>query len=87
MFVTNWRTLVKIVSIPPILVIFYGWLAPESTRWLIATKRYTEANKQIKQMSRENGVFLDESEYISENNLPLATEVRLYKNITLPNLT
>lgn len=56
----NWVVLQLLVSVPPLLFIGYYWIVPESVRWLLARKDYTQAKKIIRKAARINGVQLSD---------------------------
>lgn len=56
----NWIVLQLLVSVPPLLFIGYYWIVPESVRWLLARKDYTQAKKIISKAARINGVQLSD---------------------------
>lgn len=51
----DWISIQLLISGPPFIFIIYYWILPESVRWLIAKKRYTEAEEIINKAARANG--------------------------------
>lgn len=67
-FIQDWRTLVLVCSIPfqlPLLLSMWWWV-PESTRWLLSTKQYEKAEKQLLQQAKMNGVEVTDSKKVME---------------------
>lgn len=58
-----YRPLIQILYSLPLLLLSYFWLTPESVRWLLSQKRYTEAITILKKAAKVNG------KTISEENL------------------
>lgn len=56
MYASNWRTMIHISSFPPLLILFYGWIIPESIRWLLAKNKIKKANNAITKIAKVNGV-------------------------------
>lgn len=71
---TEWRTLVQIASVPGLLVIFYGWFAPESIRWLLTKQKYQEANDAINKMAKMNGVDFQLKSPVSFSKMNITME-------------
>lgn len=55
-FIHDWRFLQIALTIPGALFLCYWWFIPESTRWLLANNKKTEAIKQIKKIAKSNKV-------------------------------
>lgn len=69
MYTDTWRTMVLYSSVPGLFLILYSHTIPESIRWLIVNKRFTEANDIIKNMAYVNGVDLPKHDYITEDTV------------------
>lgn len=54
----DWVLLQILMSVPPLIVISYYWIIPESVRWHLAKNQNTKAIKIIKQAAKTNGVQL-----------------------------
>lgn len=57
-FIHEWRWLQVGLTIPGVVFLSYWWFIPESTRWLLANNRKTEAIEQIQRIARSNKVVL-----------------------------
>ncbi|XP_069028460.1 solute carrier family 22 member 2-like [Embiotoca jacksoni] len=53
-FITDWRWLQVVITVPYILFVSYYWFIPESPRWLITQKRSSEALEITEAMAKEN---------------------------------
>ncbi|XP_077294525.1 organic cation transporter protein-like isoform X2 [Arctopsyche grandis] len=53
-----WRTLLRIIYSPAILLICYFWLIPESVRWLVSKGKSEEAGRQLLRAAQINKVTL-----------------------------
>ncbi|XP_051732045.1 solute carrier family 22 member 2 [Ctenopharyngodon idella] len=53
-FITNWRWLQVVFTIPYICFLTYYWFIPESPRWLLSQNKRTEALEIIKMIAKEN---------------------------------
>lgn len=52
----TWSGFQLAISIPPIFLISYYWVIPESPRWLLAVGRNTEAAEILSKAARKNGI-------------------------------
>lgn len=55
----DWRTLLRIVRIPFLLVVIFYWTMPESVRWLMSKGKREEALKVLKKIAETNGKTFD----------------------------
>ncbi|XP_076612371.1 solute carrier family 22 member 2-like [Chaetodon auriga] len=53
-FITDWRWLQVVISVPYILFLSYYWLIPESPRWLISQRNSSKALEITEAMAKEN---------------------------------
>jgi len=54
-FIRDWRTLQLVLSVPMFPLLIIPCILPESTRWLLAQKRYDEAYELILKAAKVNG--------------------------------
>lgn len=52
----NYKWMLRLLSLPGILLIAYVWLAPESLRWLLLKKKYDRAIASVKHASKMNRI-------------------------------
>lgn len=60
LFVHNFRYVIRIFSIPGLLIFSYYWILPESIRWLLVTGRIDRAIDTLKRIAKYNGHELSE---------------------------
>ncbi|XP_055315112.1 organic cation transporter protein-like [Sitodiplosis mosellana] len=60
MLLPNYRAFLSAIYTPALLLAFYFWLVPESTRWLIATGQYERAMKILKRTAKQNNREMSE---------------------------
>ncbi|CAK1555073.1 unnamed protein product [Leptosia nina] len=58
--VQPWRLLVLTLYIPIFLLLSYYWILPESIRWLLSKRRYSEAKRVLENVARTNGKKISE---------------------------
>uniref|UniRef100_A0A914ZH12 Major facilitator superfamily (MFS) profile domain-containing protein n=5 Tax=Parascaris univalens TaxID=6257 RepID=A0A914ZH12_PARUN len=59
-FIRNYQYLQLAISLPAAVFFVYWWLVPESARWLISQRRFSEADKILQRAARMNGSKLPE---------------------------
>lgn len=60
-YVTDWRSLLRILTIPGLVHIFYFWFINESVRWLLVQSRYEEATTALNRAAKLNKTNLSEA--------------------------
>ncbi|KAK4024948.1 hypothetical protein OUZ56_010443 [Daphnia magna] len=53
-YIRDWKNLQLVISVPMFALVSLYWVVPESIRWLIAKKRYSEARLLILQAAKMN---------------------------------
>lgn len=59
-FIRDYRFLQLAIAAPALVFLSYWWLVPESARWLISQKRYTEADVILRKAAKANKKELPE---------------------------
>ncbi|XP_017295571.2 solute carrier family 22 member 2 [Kryptolebias marmoratus] len=73
-FITDWRWLQVVITIPYILFLSYYWFIPESPRWLLSQNKKSKAVKITKDMAKENKRTLSKRiETLSDDNADSST--------------
>ncbi|XP_022228886.2 organic cation transporter protein [Drosophila obscura] len=54
MFLSDWRQLQLVLSIPPLIFLGYFWIVPESVRWLLARNQREKAGVIIRRAAEVN---------------------------------
>ncbi|XP_043962356.1 solute carrier family 22 member 2-like isoform X2 [Gambusia affinis] len=73
-FITDWRWLQVVITVPYILFLSYYWFIPESPRWLLSQNRKSKAVKITKDMAKENRETLSKMiETLSDDNADSST--------------
>ncbi|XP_076452740.1 solute carrier family 22 member 13-like [Babylonia areolata] len=57
----NWRHLQVAISLPPVLLLFYLCIIPESLRWLLLKRRMVEARRLVEKVASFNGIPVPEA--------------------------
>lgn len=60
MYFPNFRTLLLVIFAPGLLIVFYHWLLPESTRWLYVSGRYNQAEFNLRRMAEKNNTKISQ---------------------------
>ncbi|XP_076254271.1 organic cation transporter protein-like [Rhynchophorus ferrugineus] len=58
----HWRPLLLVCYIPPLFLITYLWLIPESIRWNLSKGQVEEAKETLRKLARVNGKEISEKE-------------------------
>lgn len=84
----NFKLMLRIISLPGFLMIFYIWLAPESLRWLIATKQYDRTLATINRVAKINRIVPSKRTYeiIALKCKSIDNEVEKKDDATKPHL-
>ncbi|XP_060947851.1 solute carrier family 22 member 2-like [Limanda limanda] len=68
-FITDWRWLQVVITVPYIVFLSYYWFVPESPRWLLSQNKKTEAVKITEDMAKENKRTLSKNiETLTDDN-------------------
>ncbi|XP_053736593.1 solute carrier family 22 member 2 [Synchiropus splendidus] len=68
-FITDWRWLQVVITVPYILFLSYYWFIPESPRWLLSQNRKAAAVEITEAMAKENQQTLSKKiESLSDDN-------------------
>lgn len=67
----DWKTTIRILYSPFILVFALYWIVPESVRWLLSKKRPDEAVTALRRIARQNNTTLN----MQQVKLVLASEL------------
>uniref|UniRef100_A0A3Q1JNX7 Solute carrier family 22 member 3 n=1 Tax=Anabas testudineus TaxID=64144 RepID=A0A3Q1JNX7_ANATE len=68
-FITDWRWLQAVITIPYILMLSYYWFIPESPRWLLSQNKKSKAVKITEDMAKENKMSLSKNiESLTDDN-------------------
>lgn len=80
-FIHDWQWLQVALTIPGALFLFYWWFIPESTRWLLANNKKTEAIEQIQRIARSNRVVIPQEvlDKVVEAEVEVNSEINLKK--------
>ncbi|KAK2889904.1 solute carrier family 22 member 2-like [Channa argus] len=60
-FITDWRWLQVVITIPYILMLSYYWFIPESPRWLLSQNKKSRAVKITEDIAKENKMSLSKN--------------------------
>ncbi|KAI3364466.1 hypothetical protein L3Q82_011258 [Scortum barcoo] len=73
-FITDWRWLQVVITIPYILFLSYYWFVPESPRWLLSQNRKSDAVHITEEMAKENKMTLSKNiESLADDNAESTT--------------
>ncbi|XP_068609638.1 solute carrier family 22 member 2-like [Brachionichthys hirsutus] len=73
-FITDWRWLQVVITVPYFMFLVYYWLVPESPRWLISQNKKAKAVGIIKAMAKENKFPIPKSiEYLTDDESESST--------------
>merc|ERR1711953_1302080 len=60
-FIRDWNHLQLAISLPCLVLTSYYWFMPESPRWLIQARKFTEAKAVLTEAAKENGKTIPDS--------------------------
>ncbi|KAK7907743.1 hypothetical protein WMY93_016355 [Mugilogobius chulae] len=73
-YISNWRWLQVVITVPYILFLSYYWFIPESPRWLLSQNKKEKAVKITEAMAKENGMTLSKKiENLTDDNADSTT--------------
>ncbi|XP_019959274.1 solute carrier family 22 member 2-like [Paralichthys olivaceus] len=73
-FITDWRWLQVVITVPYILFLSYYWFLPESPRWLLSQNQKSKAVKITEDMAKENKRTLSKNiENLADDNADSST--------------
>ncbi|XP_040920316.1 solute carrier family 22 member 2-like [Toxotes jaculatrix] len=73
-FITDWRWLQVVITVPYILFLSYYWFIPESPRWLLSQNKKSKAVKVTEDMAKENKKTLSKNiETLTDENADSCT--------------
>ncbi|XP_050415521.2 organic cation transporter protein [Patella vulgata] len=81
----DWRHLTLACSIPAVVFLSYGWLVPESPRWLLSRGRNDEAEAIIKKVAESNKRVVP-SNMFGDDTLDEGPKSKLSEMFTTPRL-
>uniref|UniRef100_A0A8C6UQZ9 Solute carrier family 22 member 3 n=1 Tax=Neogobius melanostomus TaxID=47308 RepID=A0A8C6UQZ9_9GOBI len=68
-YITDWRWLQVVITVPYILFLSYYWFIPESPRWLLSQNKKDKAIEITEAMAKENGMTLSKQiETLTDDN-------------------
>ncbi|XP_005753306.1 solute carrier family 22 member 2 [Pundamilia nyererei] len=85
-YITDWRWLQVIITIPYILFLSYYWFIPESPRWLLSQNQNSKAVKITEDIAKENKTTLSKNiETLKDDNAD-STTASFMDLIRTPNM-
>ncbi|CAI5684400.1 unnamed protein product [Oreochromis niloticus] len=85
-YITDWRWLQVVITIPYILFLSYYWFIPESPRWLLSQNQNSKAVKITEGMAKENKMTLSKNiETLKDDNAD-STTASFMDLIRTPNM-
>ncbi|XP_069580902.1 solute carrier family 22 member 2-like [Brachyistius frenatus] len=86
-FITDWRWLQVVITVPYILFLSYYWLIPESPRWLLSQNQKSKAVEITKAMAKENKMTLSKNiETLADDNADFTTTASFMDLIRTPKM-
>nr|XP_057925465.1 solute carrier family 22 member 2 isoform X2 [Doryrhamphus excisus] len=86
-FITDWRWLQVVITVPYFLYVFYYWFIPESPRWLLSQNRKAQAVEITEAMAKENHMTLSKNiETLRDDNADPSATASFMDLIRTPNM-
>ncbi|XP_051909476.1 solute carrier family 22 member 2 [Hippocampus zosterae] len=86
-FITDWRWLQVVITMPYFVYIIYYWFIPESPRWLLSQNRKSQAVAITEAMAKENNRTLTKNlETLADDNADSSAKASLMDLIRTPNM-
>ncbi|XP_054616863.1 solute carrier family 22 member 2 isoform X4 [Dunckerocampus dactyliophorus] len=86
-FITDWRWLQVVITVPYFLYVFYYWFIPESPRWLLSQNRKSQAVEITEAMAKENHRTLSKNiETLRDDNADPSATASFMDLIRTPNM-
>ena len=78
----DWQHILLVATCPVSLFLTYWPILPESVRWLLVNKKYSEAKREIYRISKWNGRFISASRFenVTEYGIPGTSNVSFFEN-------
>nr|XP_046229346.1 solute carrier family 22 member 2-like [Scatophagus argus] len=86
-FITDWRWLQVVITVPYILFLSYYWFIPESPRWLLSQNKKSKAVEITEAMAKENKMSLSKNiETLADDNADSTTTASFMDLIRTPKM-
>ncbi|XP_061126821.1 solute carrier family 22 member 2-like [Syngnathus typhle] len=86
-YISDWRWLQVVITIPYFLYIFYYWFIPESPRWLLSQNKNSQAVTVTEAMAKENKRTLSKNiETLADDNAATSSTASLMDLVRTPNM-
>ncbi|XP_028996568.1 solute carrier family 22 member 2-like [Betta splendens] len=86
-YITDWRWLQVVITVPYILMLSYYWFVPESPRWLLSQNKKSKAVKITEDMARENNMSLSKKiESMADDNAASSSTASFMDLIRTPKI-
>ncbi|XP_077442704.1 solute carrier family 22 member 2 [Stigmatopora argus] len=86
-FISDWRWVQVVITLPYFLFIIYYWFIPESPRWLLSQNRKPEAVTITKAMAKENNMTVPKNlETLADDNADESSSASLMDLIRTPKM-
>ncbi|XP_070705003.1 solute carrier family 22 member 2-like [Pempheris klunzingeri] len=86
-FITDWRWLQVVITVPYILFLSYYWFIPESPRWLLSQNKNAKAVEITEAMAKENNMTLSKNiETLTDDNADNSSTASFMDLIRTPKM-